>query len=466
MSSSEKRFSHAVVIGGSIAGLACARVLSRHFDKVTVLERGVEPQGPTARKHTPQANHCHLFLEAATRGLRTLFPDLLTSLTQGGAMLVDPPRAAALYHYGMWKPRFRSDMESVFGTRPLLEYHVRKHAALVKNVTIRYECTAESLLSSQDGLRITGVRVQSDRGEEVLDADLVVDSEGRGTHLPKWLESLGFGRPIEEKVEIDLAYTSRLTTRPPNIDADLKGIAIYPPFPQKRGAFYFEVEHNQWQLSLTGYLGDHCPTDDEGFLDFAKSIGIPEFVSAVTQTTSLSAPIKHNIPSSRWFHYEKMARFPSGIIAIGDAVCALNPLYGQGVTMAIREVELLEGLLERTDRQELSFDALGPQFQKDVAKVAAQAWLLSTVMDLRFPEVRGNRPPGLAAVQWVFGNLIDATSQSPKACRIFYDLLHMRRGMDALVHPDLLVPVLLECAKSVVVPRERRIPTGPMPLLR
>ncbi len=463
MLSSEARFSHAVVIGGSIAGLACARVLSRHFETVTVLERGVAPQGPMARKHTPQANHCHLFLEAATRGLRTLFPDLLTSLLQGGAMLVDPPRAAALYHYGAWKPRFRSEMESVMGTRPLLEFHVRKQAEAVKNVSLRYECAAESLLTSKDGQRITGVRVRSDSGEDVLHADLVVDTEGRGTHLPKWLESLGFGRPVEEKVEIDLAYTSRLTTRPPNIDSDLKAIAIYPPFPQKRGAFYFEVENNQWQLSLTGYLGDHCPTDEEGFLAFARSIGVPEFVAAVTQSTHLSAPIKHNIPSSRWFHYEKMPRFPSGILAIGDAVCALNPLYGQGVTMAVREVELLGTLLERASKREMSVDALGPLFQKEVAKVAAQAWLLSTVMDLRFPEVRGSRPLGLSAVQWVFGNLIDATSTNPKACRIFYDLLHMRRGMDALVHPDLLVPVLWECARSVVVPRRKRIPTGPMP---
>lgn len=30
---------HAVVIGGSIAGLISARVLSDYFDKVTVLER-------------------------------------------------------------------------------------------------------------------------------------------------------------------------------------------------------------------------------------------------------------------------------------------------------------------------------------------------------------------------------------------------------------------------------------------
>src|SRR5581483_10855914 len=41
---------HAIVIGGSMAGLLAARVLSDHFDQVTILDRDRFPEGPEVRK--------------------------------------------------------------------------------------------------------------------------------------------------------------------------------------------------------------------------------------------------------------------------------------------------------------------------------------------------------------------------------------------------------------------------------
>jgi len=44
---------HALVIGGSMAGLFAARVLSEHFERVTILERDRFPDGPKFRKGVP-----------------------------------------------------------------------------------------------------------------------------------------------------------------------------------------------------------------------------------------------------------------------------------------------------------------------------------------------------------------------------------------------------------------------------
>src|SRR5262249_49154621 len=58
---------HAVVIGGSMAGLLAARVLARHFECVTVLERDHFPAAPAPRKGTPQARHAHVLLGRGQR---------------------------------------------------------------------------------------------------------------------------------------------------------------------------------------------------------------------------------------------------------------------------------------------------------------------------------------------------------------------------------------------------------------
>ena len=65
---------HAIVIGASISGLLAARVLSAHFDRVTVLDRDALPSGIANRGAVPQGHHGHGLLASGLRGLMTLFP--------------------------------------------------------------------------------------------------------------------------------------------------------------------------------------------------------------------------------------------------------------------------------------------------------------------------------------------------------------------------------------------------------
>ena len=51
--------SHALVVGGGMAGLLAARVLAEHFDRVTIVERDRLPAGPEPRGGVPQARHVH-----------------------------------------------------------------------------------------------------------------------------------------------------------------------------------------------------------------------------------------------------------------------------------------------------------------------------------------------------------------------------------------------------------------------
>lgn len=454
----KRSYERAVIIGGSIAGLVCARVLSEHFGEVIVLERDPRPDGPEPRKGAPQMRHVHAVMEVATRTLRALFPGIIEDMLDAGALGMDASADTAIYHYGHWKPRFESGIEGLTCTRPFVEHHVRRRVEALPGVEIRYETTAEELTATGGNRRITGVRTTGPRGEELLSADLVLDSAGRGTRVPRWLSSFGYERPEEETVGIDLAYTSRLYEYSAPRRSDATAMAVWPRIPDHRGGFRFDVEGGRMLVSLTGYFGDHPPVDEEGFVRFARSLPVPNIADSIEEGRPIAPPVKHKIPSSRWLHYERMKRFPEGLLPLGDSVCALNPVYGQGMTVAILCARALRDGLADLARNGGSLADLAPAFLKTQAGLVRTAWLLSATMDLRYPQAEGKRPPAFGALQWAFGQLIDVTSFDRGACQVFLEVLHQRRGMEALAHPALLLPLLSHGARTMLA---RRPPIEP-----
>jgi 2-polyprenyl-6-methoxyphenol hydroxylase-like FAD-dependent oxidoreductase len=309
------------------------------------------------------------------------------------------------------------------------------------------------------------VRLQGPSGDETLEAALVVDASGRGSRTPRWLESLGYGLPEEEAVDIDLAYTTRLYEPPQGWTGDWKVMASFPRAPgASRAGFISCVEGGRWIVSLNGYFGDHPPTDDAGFLEFARSLQGADFGAALKDARPLTPAVTHKIPSSRWFHYERMKRWPEGFITVGDSVCALNPIYGQGMTVACLSMRVLTECLATHARTSPGrVEGLARRFQRRLPEALALSWMLSTTMDLKYPQARGRRLPGLGLLHWGFTTLIDQTSTDVAACRTFYEVLHMRRGMEALLKPGLLGGFLAYGARSVFTPLPRRANVDSLP---
>jgi phytoene dehydrogenase-like protein len=63
---------HAVVIGGSLAGLSAGRVLSDFFERVTVIDRDAYPDGAMERPGVPQSRHVHALLARGRKELERL----------------------------------------------------------------------------------------------------------------------------------------------------------------------------------------------------------------------------------------------------------------------------------------------------------------------------------------------------------------------------------------------------------
>lgn len=148
---------------------------------------------------------------------------------------------------------------------------------------------------------------------------------------------------------------------------------------------------------------------------------------------------------------------------LGDSVCALNPVYGQGITVAIQCLYELAAALAERSRGTGDLQGLSVTMQKRFAKVISPSWMLSTTLDLRYPEAMGKRAPGIFAVQWLFATFMDMTTVNEKACRLLFDMMHMRRGPEALLQPDLLFPFIVYCARSPFLPLRARIRQGPIP---
>jgi hypothetical protein len=261
----------------------------------------------------------------------------------------------------------------------------------------------------------------------------------------------------QEQVRIDLGYTSRLYERPPGFDA-WKILVLNGQAPtSQRSGFISDVEGGRWIVSLNGYFGDHAPTDPEGFLEFARGLPTPHIYEYIRDAKPVTALTQHKIPSSRWLHYERLARQPEGFVLLGDAVCALNPVFGQGMTVAALGAKFLgEQLAQAKASSEGLPLKVSRPFQKKLAGLIALCWTLTTTMDLAHPRAEGKRPFGLKFLQWSFQNMIDLTSVDVGSCRTFYEALHLRKGVAGLLQPGFLAALFVYNIKSFFVPRHKR----------
>jgi 2-polyprenyl-6-methoxyphenol hydroxylase-like FAD-dependent oxidoreductase len=377
---------HAVVLGGSIAGSLAARMLSESYREVTVFDRD-ELGGVTGpRRAIPQGHHIHALLARGQQILDEIFPGFTEELVSIGVPVGDFGTSLSWYFNGRMIKKTETGLICVAAGRPLLEDRIRRRLSALANVTLRERTDILGLVASADRSRVTGVRVQPQGGaEETIEADLVIDTTGRGSRTPRWLVELGYPEVEEERVKMDLTYTTCDFHGPLNFDPIGDDIAILPVATpaMPRGAIFARLP-DRYAVSLTGVLGEKPPTDMKGFLAYVETLPVPEIYKAVWDAEPMGPPMAFHFPASIRKHYERQSRHPDGLLVMGDAACVFNPVYGQGMTVASIESMVLRDHLRQGEPKPA-------RFFRDISKAVDAPWDMAASADLGFPGVEGRR---------------------------------------------------------------------------
>ena len=437
----------AIVIGGSMAGLLTARVLATHFAQVDLVEKDLLPDEPKPRKGVPQGQHPHVLLAQGRLTLETYYPGLTQELIDRGAIPGDIGESVRWFHLGGYKKTFTSGLKGLLMSRPLLEAEVRRRTLQLPNISLRSGYAVRELLTDTSHT-VTGVSlepIEKTGSPKRLDAtrsgaaperaDLVVDASGRGSACLRWLEALGYAPPPEEAINIDLSYATRIYRRPESHSAEPLAYAISSEPPHsKRAGLIVPVEGNRWMVTLSGMSGDACPLDEAGFLAFAQSLGAPDIYEQIRRAEPLSTVQRYRFPSSRRRHFEQLQTFPEGFLVIGDAVCSFNPLFGQGMTSAILQAQVLDGCL----RNRTTLKGLWKPYFNRINQIVTIPWQAVASEDFRYPEVQGRRP-AIWALQNSYAEAIHRTSHRDTVVyHAFLEVMNLIRPPQSLLRPAIL----------------------------
>jgi uncharacterized protein (TIGR02246 family) len=436
---------NSVVLGGGISGLLAARVLADACERVTIVDRDVLTGATDPRRAVPQGHHIHALLARGQQILDELFPGFTAELISSGVPTGDFGTSLSWYFNGKMMQKAETGLLCVAAGRPLLEAHIRKRVQALPNVTFRERTDIRGLMASANQERITGVRIigpEPDATEEMLPADLVIDASGRGSRTPRWLEELGYPSVREERVTMDLTYTTCDYRDPLPFDPIGDDIALIPVATPglRRGAIFARLP-DRYAVSLTGLLGDRPPTDHPGFLNYVKSLPVPEIYKAVRDAEPLGPPMSFRFPASIRRHYERLSRFPGGLLVIGDAACVFNPVYGQGMTVAAMESLVLRKHLEKGVPQAL-------KYFRDLSAVIDAPWDMSASSDLGFPEVQGRRTLKARMGNLYIPRLLAASTDDAVLTKAFLRTAGLVDPPQALMRTGIISRVLLPGFRS------------------
>jgi 2-polyprenyl-6-methoxyphenol hydroxylase-like FAD-dependent oxidoreductase len=418
-------------MGASMAGLATARVLSDHYREVILVEQDHFGDVVEHRRGVPQSRHAHGLLASGQNALEGFFPGLLEEIVNAGAVKCCMTQEAHWCFEGGEHVRFESDLEGVLVSRPLIEGMVRERVRAISSVHFQDGCKAEGLAAASDNSRVTGINTNG----ATLSADLVVDATGRGSHSPVWLESMGYDKPREERIEVNISYSTRQFRRiPRHLNGDL--FATIPATPENRkGGIILAQEGGIWTVTLNCY-GGHAPTELTEFVEFAKALPASYIYDVVSQSEPVGEARSARFPASVRRRYEHMRRFPEGYLILGDAISSFNPAFGQGMSVAALEALELDKALRQGPKN------LGRRFFAQVAKVVDSPWSIAAGKDLGMPGVIGPKTPMAHFLNWYITQLHISARTDSRIAMAFKNVSNLLAPPQSLLKPGIAARVL------------------------
>jgi 2-polyprenyl-6-methoxyphenol hydroxylase-like FAD-dependent oxidoreductase len=329
----------AVILGGGFAGMLSASMLARHFKQVIIEEKFSYVSAGIA-----QAPHLHVLLKQGQNILEHYFPGILDEMRRLSCKEVDWA-ADTVWHspFGMY-PRFHSGIVTVNCSRLLLDRLMYQWLQAIPNIKFKYG--------------------MNDKSSSV---DLFVDARGRNAEIA----ILKNARTTI--VTNNLAYATQFYQLPDNHSAPFK--QIYVPVYigiNDRGCVISPIEENKVVVTLIGRGNARPSKSQEGFLQHLVQLNNQAIIEYMRKATPVSDIKLFTDLSNEHRHLSKIKHWPRNVVVLGDAVCKINPIYGQGMMLASKQVALLEKHLVNNANVNTRL------IQKKIDKVIAFSWLMAT----------------------------------------------------------------------------------------
>jgi 2-polyprenyl-6-methoxyphenol hydroxylase-like FAD-dependent oxidoreductase len=360
----------------------------------------------------PQGRHLHSLLSRGSQILEELHPGFLADLVEAGALVLDDPDMHRIYSrigpYTFNRTDSAADpaaLVTYLASRPFLEFHLRRRVEALPNVEFLDGHGVGELVSAQPH-RITGVTVSArdSTNSETLTADLIIDATGRANRTPLLLERLGFPRPTEHTFTADGIYYSQQIQIPDQESFPERMILVLPEGKAQRGGLV-ACENNTWTLTIASRNGEltNAPIDFADMLTLARDFIPPHIQTALHGAQALTAVQTYRYPGGTWRRYDHLAHHPDGLLVLGDALCSLDPINGQGMTMATLHGTTLRAQLRRTNRVD------SQAFYAAVAAITKPVWA-SNAQQPSGGDNTSSSPLSRRAVAWTRRKILESAA--------------------------------------------------------
>jgi 2-polyprenyl-6-methoxyphenol hydroxylase-like FAD-dependent oxidoreductase len=348
-----------VVIGGGLGGLSTAMLLALDGHDVTVLER--DPAEPIddpdeawqawQRRGVNQFRLPHFMLARWRELMEQELPGVVRALETRGGLRWNGITELPAEMTGGWHDGDER-REVLTGRRPTLEATVAAAATDTYGVTIRRGVAVAGLLTGEPAANGTPhvVGVRTDDGEDVR-ADLVVDSSGRRSPLPRWLAGIGARPPVEELEDSGFVYYGRHFR---SDDGSLPEALALPLVPHDSVSMLtLPADNGTWSVTFITNARDRE----------LAALRHPDKWHAALARYPLAAHWAEGEPISDVDVMAKIedryrrfvvdgAPVATGIVAVADAWACTNPSLGRGVSLALMHAICLRDLLREVSPAE------------------------------------------------------------------------------------------------------------------
>ncbi|MEQ1609492.1 MAG: tryptophan 7-halogenase [Hyphomonadaceae bacterium] len=423
----------AIVAGAGMGGLAAAAALAGQFETVLVLDRDTLPDEAALRTGAGQGAHTHQLLKAGELSLEKLLPGITQQFVVAGARQMLVGRDVKVFDFGGWMDECDAGFAVTSLSRPAYEAVLRRRVVTLPGVSIQHETIVKRFIV--EGGTCKGVELEDGTR---ISADFCIDATGVTGPLMAQLAEDGHAVFETENVKINVAYASAKFRQKPEHRGEAIGFFFLPGPPGKQFGFMLPIEDDQWIVSVGARGGDSPPKTIDELREYAKAFDARVY-DRISEAEATSQIRMFRKPMATRRKAWEAAKWPQGLIPIGDAMSSVNPTYGQGMTVAACEAEALAEILDKRATGGGGLDGLGAEYLPVAAEIAARAWSLSVNSDYVYPETEGERPANFL-MNRAMAQTLRKLAVEELDFRVFrYRLVHMVDSANALRDGPLAV---------------------------